>query len=228
MRLSKALTVVVCALAVDASPVKDDLRLLGRDGVILAGMLKQKLERSLRSRGVAPSSATSGSYAPSLNQTCPTTLIRQPDNNSTTASILSSDESAWVTARRANAVSEWSSYLKNSALNLTGFNIDTFLANTSNLPNVAVAVSGGGYRAMLHGASVVNAFDGRNSSAVSQGTGGIMQLATYMAGLSGGSWLVGSLAINDFPTIFELRDLWNLSENLVSPAYSNMRAQLEN
>lgn len=43
-----------------------------------------------------------------------------------------------------------------------------------------------------------------------------MQLATYMAGLSGGSWFVGSLAINDFPTIGELRDLWNLTENLVS------------
>ena len=66
-----------------------------------------------------------------------------------------------------------------------------FLANTTNLPNVAIAVSGGGYRAMIHGASIFNALDGRNETAVKQGTGGVVQLATYMAGLSGGSWFVG-------------------------------------
>ena len=45
--------------------------------------------------------------------------------------------------------------------------------------------------------------------------GVILQLATYIAGLSGGSWLVGSLAVNDFPTIFKLRDVWSLKENIV-------------
>lgn len=144
--------VVACSLAaVDASPLRDRMHMLGRDGVILAGVLKDKVTRTLFSRGQAPSTAPSGNYAPSLNQQCPTTLVRQPANNNSAATVLFSGERDWVTARRSNAVSEWSTYLKNSALNLTGFDIDGFLANTTNLPNVAVAVSGGGYRAMLHG-----------------------------------------------------------------------------
>lgn len=169
---------------------------------------------SLVSRGTAPT--TSGkNYAP-YHVSCPPSLVRQTTGTSSIA--LSSDETAWISARRANIVSSnaWSTYLNNPALNLTGFDIAGFVANTSNLPNVGLAFSGGGYRAMLHGAGLYNAFDSRNSTSVAQGTGGIVQLASYMAGLSGGSWFVGSVAINDFPTTFELRDLWDLSNNLVS------------
>lgn len=68
-------------------------------------------------------------------------------------------------------------------------------------PNVGIAVSGGGFRAALYGAGTFSAFDGRNDSAVQAGTGGVWQLATYMTGLSGGSWFVGSLAINNAPSI---------------------------
>lgn len=166
-------------------------------------------------RGIAPSTAPSGDYAPSINQACPSTLIRQPSSQNKSTGIIYDGERTWVAARRANAVSAWSSYLGNTALNLTGFNLTAFLSNTTNLPNVALASSGGGYRAMLHAAGLFNAFDSRNESSVKQGTGGILQVATYMAGLSGGSWFTGSLAINDFPTIYELRSIWNLSTNLV-------------
>lgn len=168
-------------------------------------------------RGTAPT--TSGkTYAP-YSVSCPSnSLVRQTADAPSIA--LSTEEQAWVTARRANIVSTkaWSSYLNNPALGLAGFDIPGFLANTSNLPNVGLAFSGGGYRAMLHGAGLFNAFDSRNSSSVAQGTGGVIQLATYLAGLSGGSWFVGSVAINDFPTTFELRDIWNLTQNLVSTA----------
>jgi len=74
--------------------------------------------------------------------------------------------------------------------------------------NIAIAASGGRYRAMVHGAALLNAFEARNASSVAQGTGVILQLATYIAGLSGGSWLVGSLAVNDFPAIFRVVGLW--------------------
>ncbi|KAF8314068.1 hypothetical protein DL93DRAFT_2080560 [Clavulina sp. PMI_390] len=182
----------------------------------------RKIQNALRqagllSRGVAPSTAPSGNYAPSIKQTCPSTLIRQPSSSS---EALSSDESAWVAARRANVVSAWESYLTNSALNLTssGFDVKGFMANTSNLPNIAIATSGGGYRAMLHGAGMFNAFDSRNASSVAQGTGGVLQLATYMAGLSGGSWWTGTLAVNDFPPINDLVNFWNLEESLIDPS----------
>lgn len=43
-------------------------------------------------------------------------------------------------------------------------------------------------------------------------------MADYIAGLSGGSWAVGSLAINNWPTTQALNDeVWNLEENLVIP-----------
>ena len=89
----------------------------------------------------------------------------------------------------------------------------TFLSNASNLPKIAITASGGGYHAMVHSAALLNAFDAHNASSVAQGL--ILQLATYITGLSGGSWLVGLLAVNDFPTIFKLRDVWSLKENIV-------------
>lgn len=170
-------------------------------------------------RAGALSTSPSGNYAPSTKQSsCPPNLVRQPTSqniSNTQSGIISTSEVDWVTARRAEAVSAWSSYLNNPALNLTGFDVSSFLSNTTNLPNVGIASSGGGYRAMLNAAGVFNAFDSRNSSSVAQGTGGILQLATYMAGLSGGSWFTGSLAINDFPTVWQLANLWNLSTSLV-------------
>jgi len=42
---------------------------------------------------------------------------------------------------------------------------------------------------------------------------------TYISGLSGGSWLVGSIAVNNFATIDTLRqNYWHLSDNLVFPS----------
>ncbi|KAF9517695.1 hypothetical protein BS47DRAFT_1359473 [Hydnum rufescens UP504] len=178
--------------------------------LLLASLASATPHSSDRS-DVAPNTAPSGGYAPS-NSTCPPVLVRTINSSNP----LSPDETAFVTGRRNNAVAAWQSYLTNSALNLTGFNTSAFLQNTSNLPNVAIAVSGGGYRAMLHAAGLFNAFDSRNDTALKQGTGGIVQLATYLAGLSGGSWFVGSIAVNNFPTIPQLHSFWNLESNVVS------------
>jgi lysophospholipase len=65
--------------------------------------------------------------------------------------------------------------------------------------------------------------DSRNSTAVDRGTGGFLQLATYIAGLSGGSWTVGSLAANNWPTIQSLQDdTFNLTAGLFNPADSSI------
>ncbi|KAF2097806.1 lysophospholipase [Rhizodiscina lignyota] len=80
--------------------------------------------------------------------------------------------------------------------------------DTRYIPTIALTSSGGGFRACLAGAGVVKGFDGRektNSSAVS----GLYQAFTYHAGLSGGSWLLSSLASHNFPLVTELKDsLW--------------------
>ncbi|KAJ7111443.1 lysophospholipase [Mycena epipterygia] len=78
------------------------------------------------------------------------------------------------------------------------------LESKEQLPTVGISTSGGGYRAAIFGAGVLNALDARNSSSVAKGTGGLLQAATHLAGLSGGSWLVTSLAQANFPTIQHL------------------------
>lgn len=66
------------------------------------------------------------------------------------------------------------------------------------MPTVALSSSGGGYRALLIGAGVIQAMDSRDSKAP---TSGLYQALTYHAGLSEGSWLLSSIASNDFATI---------------------------
>ncbi|MCJ1471751.1 Lysophospholipase 1 [Lambiella insularis] len=89
---------------------------------------------------------------------------------------------------------------------MSGFDASTYFSNnqgnTSMLPNIAVAVSGGGYRACLNGGGAIQAFDSREDNSTAAGhLGGLLQSATYLAGLSGGGWLVGSIFVNNFTTI---------------------------
>lgn len=52
-------------------------------------------------------------------------------------------------------------------------------------PVVGMAISGGGFRASLFGAGVLNAFDARNDTSKTFGTGGLYNVLTYLAGASG-------------------------------------------
>lgn len=75
------------------------------------------------------------------------------------------------------------------------------------LPNIGIAVSGGGWRALMNGAGVIAAYDSRTPGSTGVGQlGGILQSATYFTGLSGGGWLVSSLYGNDFPTVQSIVD----------------------
>lgn len=76
--------------------------------------------------------------------------------------------------------------------------------NASTAPTIGLALSGGGDRAALYDAAIVNVLDGRNASSVANGLGGILQATTYISALSGGSWFLGSLATGDFPEVYPL------------------------
>jgi lysophospholipase len=79
--------------------------------------------------------------------------------------------------------------------------------------------SGGGLRAMLSGAGVIQGLDARDSSV---STSGLFQALTYQAGLSGGGWLLTSFAGNNYPTISSLRDnLWGMAiqDSLLDPGF---------
>lgn len=94
-----------------------------------------------------------------------------------------------------------------SRINITGIDTGRYIDNlTSNggtgLPRVAIAISGGGYRALMNGAGALAAFDNRSTDATQTGhLGGLLQSATYLSGLSGGSWLVGSLYVQNFTSV---------------------------
>ncbi|KAG9527870.1 lysophospholipase Plb2, partial [Aureobasidium melanogenum] len=120
------------------------------------------------------------------------------------ASTISNNETEWLYVRRNNTVSAMKDLL--GRMNITGFDtnsyIDSAANNVSALPNIAIAGSGGGYRAMMNYAGAVAAFDNRTTNSTSAGQlGGLLQASTYLAGLSGGSWLVGSLFMNNFTTV---------------------------
>lgn len=93
---------------------------------------------------------------------------------------------------------------------------------TRSSPCSGIAISGGGLRASLYGAGTLSALDGRNSSTA----GPLLQLASYLAGLSGGSWTVTSVALNDLEPIYSLvtganssrTGGWQLDRDILAPS----------
>ena len=156
-------------------------------------------------------------YTPQ-NTTCPST---RPTVRS--ASALSDNETSWLEMRRNNTIAPMQDLL--GRLNISGFDAEAYITknakNASALPNIAIAVSGGGYRACLNGGGAVQAFDSREINSTAAGhLGGLLQSATYLAGLSGGGWLVGSIFVNNFTTITALLDnnassVWDFGNSII-------------
>ncbi|KAH7017943.1 acyl transferase/acyl hydrolase/lysophospholipase [Microdochium trichocladiopsis] len=103
------------------------------------------------------------------------------------AAELSPNETEWLRTRRNNTIEPMTAFLKR--VNISGFDVDSFIRSASNdasvLPNIAIAASGGGYRALMNGAGFIAAADSRVAGANSTGgIGGLLQSATYLAGRS--------------------------------------------
>jgi lysophospholipase len=139
-----------------------------------------------------------------------------------TANALSPQESSWLEQRRPNTIAAMSDLL--SRVNISGFDaagyLNTHKNNNTALPNIGIAASGGGYRAMLNGAGGLAAFDSRTDNANATGhLGGLLQSATYLAGLSGGSWLVGSLYGNNNTRVQDIMNqngqLWDFTNSIL-------------
>ncbi|KAI8963677.1 lysophospholipase catalytic domain-containing protein [Daldinia sp. FL1419] len=159
----------------------------------------------------------SGSYAPAIVD-CPRErpTIRR-------AGSLSQSEQDWLRNRRSKTIDPMLEFLKRA--NLKDFDAANYVSsnkqNLSIVPNIGIAVSGGGYRALMNGAGFIAAADSRTpGSTDAGGIGGLLQSSTYLAGLSGGGWLVGSIFANNFSTVVQLRDgyegssLWQFSDSI--------------
>lgn len=111
-----------------------------------------------------------------------------------------------------------------SRLNITGLNTNTYLDGIMNnmtaIPKIGIAASGGGYRALMNGAGALAAFDSRTTGSTGTGQlGGLMQSAAYLSGLSGGGWLVSSIAMNNFTTVESIINghegsVWDFSNSI--------------
>lgn len=126
---------------------------------------------------------TLGSYAPQVNVACPTeSLVRVFALNNQT---LNPQEEEYVYSRSQEVLPKaWQDWLHNGSE--LGYTLDNF---NSTFPKVGLAISGGGLRAAQYGAGVLSALDWRNESAKEAGTGGLLQVASYISGLSG-AWHV--------------------------------------
>lgn len=157
----------------------------------------------------------SGGYAPKV-VTCPSTrpTIRAAGSG------LSQSEQDFLTKRRAATVQPMSDFFERASID--GFDAKSYISNhqsnASALPNIAIAISGGGYRALMNGAGFVAAADNRTENSTGTGgIGGLLQSSTYLAGLSGGGWLVGSIYSNNFSSVASLlgsSDVWQFQDNV--------------
>ncbi|KAJ6035998.1 hypothetical protein N7540_000277 [Penicillium herquei] len=161
-------------------------------------------------------------YTPQ-SEVCP--IDRPSIRNGSTLSI---NETKWLEQRRnftVNAMIQFFARLDLGSLNASS-HIENNAANASALPVIGIAASGGGYRALMNGGGGLQAFDSRTPNSSLPGhLGGILQSATYLTGLSGGSWLVGSMYLNNFTDITSLRDsgnVWMFQDSIfVGPTQSN-------
>ncbi|KAK3110425.1 hypothetical protein LTR53_015297 [Teratosphaeriaceae sp. CCFEE 6253] len=139
-------------------------------------------------------------YAPTTAP-CPTASIVRP------ATGPALGEAQYSAARKPVADAALASWLK--TVN-AGF-------NTSTLPTLGLAGSGGGYRALLNEAGIVQAMDARDSNS---SVAGLYQALSYHAALSGGGWFASSLAAWNWLTVSYLqRKVYepNLQQSLLLP-----------
>ncbi|KAH0537489.1 Lysophospholipase 1 [Glutinoglossum americanum] len=121
---------------------------------------------------------------------------------------LSPQESQWLERRRTATIDPMQDLLERTKID--GFDAKKYISshakNVSLLPNYGIGFSGGGYRALMNSAGMLAAFDSRTVNSTKPGhLGGLLQGATYVAGISGGSWLVGSIFVNNFSTVAALQ-----------------------
>lgn len=174
MRLAP-LALVASALSASGSALLTPLALDGRQ---LAELIAAQASAKIAAR---QSSDTQSSYAPLKNQPCP---FPAGHDYVRPATGLSANETAYIAARLNNAKDPLRAFFARAKVDVDS--LDSLVSDSATTPRIAIAISGGGFRAMLHGSGGLSSLDSRNDSML----GGLLQGSTYMAGLSGGSWAV--------------------------------------
>ncbi|QPG73385.1 hypothetical protein FOA43_000695 [Brettanomyces nanus] len=181
------------------------------------------------------------SYAPGIVD-CPSYLSNKSYNTDDhigfvrAASGLSQSESQWISSRDELTNKNLREFL--DLADMEDFNSDDFMDDLSTAaqsnstvratPRIALSFSGGGYRAMLCAAGQISGLDSRTNGSSEYGVP-ILSSASYIAGLSGGSWFVSTLAYNNWTSVQDIIDqiddsdaIWNLKHNIINPGGINI------
>lgn len=124
-------------------------------------------------------------YAPITNGNCPditnTKFVREW---TPTTQGLHPGEQTYIQTRNSTVIQDaWQSWIGDASQ--LGY---TFSSLAGHFPLVGLSLPGGGLRASLFGAAALNALDSRNQTSKAAGTGGLLQVASYLTGLSGRSF----------------------------------------
>ena len=121
-------------------------------------------------------------YVPQTNVKCPNvSFVRQFTAENQT---LHPQETDYIATRASTVLPDaWNTWLSSNN-SQHGYNTSDFQGH---FPKVGIAISGGGLRAALYGAGALRALDVRFDAARAAGTGGFLQVASYLTGLSGWS-----------------------------------------
>ncbi|GMG55859.1 unnamed protein product [Ambrosiozyma monospora] len=142
------------------------------------------------------------------------------------ANGISEAEQNWMASRDEITLENLKWYLQVS--NMTDFNTDDYLKNitdnnATHIPRIGLVFSGGGYRAMLNAAGEISGLDNRTRGCTEHGLP-ILQAASYISGLSGGSWFLSTLLFNNWTSVQDIVDqngkddaIWDLEHSIISP-----------
>lgn len=181
--------------------------------VILAVTLIQAVAAVSPSKSYAPANVQCPAAGAGADGTRSQPLVRPGD-------AISKDEQQYTAAHADAAAAALRRFVE--AQNLPGIDLDAIFAGPQQrggAVNVGLAIPGGGYKALMLGAGAVQAMDAREPEKHGR-LQGLLQGASHITGVSGGAWLLGSLFLNDFPTVSRLRAsprIWNFVADITQP-----------
>lgn len=154
-------------------------------------------------------SLANGHYAPDAAP-CPTySLLREADG-------IVDEELRYIQNRQIQTAQEFEKFIRQ--LQIPGLNVEQLFSSTNaRNAKIGLAFSGGGLRSLFTGAGALSAMDGRIEHEYEMNMGGLLQSASYMSGLSGGGWLIGSFifnGMNPIPEMLSTNSVWNFEASL--------------
>ncbi|GME95905.1 unnamed protein product [Ambrosiozyma monospora] len=142
------------------------------------------------------------------------------------ANSISDAEKDWISNRDEVTIENLKWFL--SVSNMTDFDTTAYLQNVTDnnatyIPRIGISFSGGGYRAMLTAAGELSGLDNRTEGCSEHGLP-ILQAASYISGLSGGSWFLSTLVFNNWTSVQDIVDqngqddaIWDLEHSILTP-----------